>query len=206
MRASAGTALLLPDSPDLPAWLPCTFPVLQNVASLTVPVDLLLPTHLLAIHAPDSPRTLLLPIHGLLYAAASPALSRLSSATKSDCPTGGDSLPVIRINLPSALAIPLLQGWLCLRSKEALLAGLLPTPPPPSSSSSLASLLNPTASTLTTQLSSLGAEKLLQHVELLHGLWSDVCALEVGDEELWAVMRFAWGVVVGALVLVDKRV
>ena len=212
LRAATATSLHIPAGPELPQALPCSFPILrgEGVAGLE---GLLLPSHLLAIHAPDSARTLLLPVHGLVYASLSPALARLAATqpapvTSTGIPTG--SLPVVHLNLPSAAAVPLLQGWVYLRSRKALLAGLLPRPPAPDppahgASRSLSGLLNPTAATLTQQLSRLPAGLLLQHVELLHGLWGVVCALGMADAELWGVMRFAWAVVVGALVLNERR-
>lgn len=205
LKTTTATTFHIPSSPSLPQHVACSFPTSASDSRLPASEQALLPSHLLAIRAPDSTRTLLLPIHGLLWAAASPSLARLSSRGEGQAPAVGSesSLPVVHINLPSSLAVPIVQGWVYLRSKEALLSALLPKPPV--EQGSISPLLNPTAATLTSSLSHLSSAKLLQHIELLHSLWSIVCALSISDTELWAVMGFAWGVVAGALVLNEKR-
>ncbi|GAA5827615.1 hypothetical protein JCM11251_001758 [Rhodosporidiobolus azoricus] len=162
LNATTSTCLHVPTSPTLPSYLRCTLP--PAASSATLP-PVYLPSHVLAIRSSDSPRTLLLPVHGLLWAASSPALSILSSRAEKQpahpnlpsssrpYPSPEESserttyLPIVNIELPSSSAFPLLQQWIYLRSPSLLLSSLLPTPPSPSpvasAPPSLSHLLNP---------------------------------------------------------------
>ncbi|BGP43356.1 hypothetical protein JCM10450v2_007506 [Rhodotorula kratochvilovae] len=219
--------------PTLAQYLQVSFP-----SSSSPIASVYLPSHILAIHSSDSPRTLLLPVHGLLWAAASAHLAILSSRPKKQRahpslptiprPADGEAhLPVIELTLPSSAAFPLLQGWVYLRSPALLLSSLLPQPPsPPEPSpstppSSLSHLLNPssparasspappppppqTPESLTHALAALPSVTLLRHVHLVHGLWQDAVALQVGDDELWRAMGMAWRILVAALALKER--
>lgn len=128
---------------------------------------------------------------------------------------------MIELRLPSSSAFPLLQGWVYLHSPPVLLSALLPAPPkekPSVPSPSIARLLNPTpaveeqqraepvtSDSLTEKLSWLPPVTLLRHVHLVHGLWQDVVALQIGDEELWKAMGLAWRILVAALARRDQR-
>lgn len=233
LASTSSTCLHIPAGPTPGPYLRCSFPPSR------VPVPAVyLPSHVLAIQSTDSPRTLLLPVHGLLWGAMSPLLSFLTSRPekqpphpslpKSECPAaerGGkvetEALPVVELRLPSSSAFPLLQGWVYLRSPPVLLSALLPAPPkekPSAPSPSIARLLNPepaeeeqartrtpTTESLTETLSGLPPVTLLRHVHLVHGLWQDVVALQIGDEELWQAMGLAWRILVAALAKRDQR-
>jgi hypothetical protein len=164
------------------------------------------PTHIFAVSSPDSTRTLLLPIHGLLWAARSPSLSVISSHPRYQRPhislpaslppsTKDDetALPVVRLHLPSSLAFPLLHSWIYMSSPGALMSSILPS----------------TSKTDEDQdLSTLSTTILLSRISLLHGLWQDVVALEMGQEadpELWKTMREAWSILVGALARAKRQ-
>lgn len=159
MTATTSTCLHIPPGPTLSQYLRVSSPD----SSPPVP-SIYLPSHVFAIHSSDSPRTLLLPVHGLLWAASSAHLGILSSRAEKQpahpslpsTPRPQDGqvhLPVVELTLPSSSAFPLLQGWVYLRSPSLLLSALLPQPPaspataattitssPPSS---LSHLLNP---------------------------------------------------------------
>ncbi|GAA6046803.1 hypothetical protein JCM3770_005650 [Rhodotorula araucariae] len=231
LNATTATCLHIPPGPTLAQYLQVSFPS----SSSPIP-PIYLPSHVLAIHSSDSPRTLLLPVHGLLWAAASAHLSILSSRPEKQHvhpslptisrPADGEAhLPVIELTLPSSAAFPLLQGWVYLRSPALLLSSLLPQPPtPPVPSSpgppiSLSHLLNPsshivasspaapppqTPEALTRALAALPSVTLLRHVHLVHGLWQDVVALQVGDDELWRTMGLAWRVLVATLAVKER--
>ncbi|ORY54374.1 hypothetical protein BCR35DRAFT_335802 [Leucosporidium creatinivorum] len=188
------------------------------------PASPLPPSHILAIHAPDSPRTLLVPVHGLLFASHSTALSLISSkphlqpsfpnhpALPSDLPPPSSApnevhLPVVELHMPSSHAFPLLQSYIYLQSPSLLLASLLPTPPPTPKPSqpSLSALLNPTPLSLSTSLAALPGQTLLERISMVHGLWQTAVALGVSDEKLWATMRSAWGILAGALCVKERR-
>lgn len=210
LRAVATTSLSVPDSPTIPSFLSCAPPPLISLESS---IDFLLtPSHILAISSRDSTRTLLLPVHGLIWSSKSPVLSFLSSNPHppylSSRHFGAEelsiNLPVVNLSLPSSLALPLLQAYIYLSSPSLLLSSLLPTPPT-TSRTSLSPLLNPTPLSLSHDLSSLSNKILLEKISLLHGLWGDVVALRIGDEELWKVMGGAWGILVGALAVKERR-
>ncbi|POY73059.1 hypothetical protein BMF94_3897 [Rhodotorula taiwanensis] len=160
LTATTSTCLHVPPGPDVGPYMSCTFP------SSNAPVPAVyLPSHVLAIQSLDSAQTLLVPVHGLLWAASSPPLAFLSSSPERQPPhpslpktprprraTSTEpatvSLPVVPLRLPSSYACPLIQHWLYTRSPATLLSSLLPSPPPPaqpaSPSPSLSRLLNPT--------------------------------------------------------------
>lgn len=210
MRAIATTSLSIPASPTIPSFLSCTPPPqISPESSLDF---LLTPSHILAISSPDSKRTLLLPVHGLIWSSKSPVLSFLSSkphphllpTTNPESIGSHLRLPVVNLSLPSSLALPFLQAYIYLSSPSLLLSSLLPTPPT-SPRSSLSALLNPTPLSITNDLSYLSNRLLLEKINLLHGLWGDVVALRIGDEQLWSVMGCAWGILVGALAVKERR-
>ncbi|GAA5989900.1 hypothetical protein JCM10908_002368 [Rhodotorula pacifica] len=234
LTSTSATCLHIPAGPTAGPYLRCSF----QPSRVPVPT-IYLPSHILAIHSSDSPRTLLLSVHGLLWAATSPLLTFLASRPEKQPPHSSlpttdrppteqnddsplEALPVIELRLPSSSAFPLLQGWVYLRSPSILLSALLPAPPrdKPSapSSASIARLLNPastddaqpnsippTSESLTEALSGLPSVTLLRHVHLVHGLWQDVVALQIGDEELWQAMGLAWRILVAALAKRDQR-
>lgn len=226
LNATTSTSLHVPPGPLLPAYLRVTLPSLPFSGDAS---PVFLPSHVFAVRSADSPRTLLLPAHGLLWAATSPALSILScrpekqpahpSLPDSSRPADeGESthFPVVELNLPSSSTFPCLQGWVYLRSPALLLSSLLPTPVPsaPSPPTSLSHLLNPapkpapsllTPETLTETLSSVSSQTLLAAIHRVHGLWGNVVALQIGDEDLWKVMGLAWKILVAALALRERE-
>ncbi|GAA6007419.1 hypothetical protein JCM11491_004156 [Sporobolomyces phaffii] len=172
LKSTTETCLFIPPGPSLPQYLRCTLPRPSSLDSAAVSQ----PSHILGIRSSDSPRTLLLPVHGLLYASASPPLSILSSEPERQPPHPSlptvprpdldaeqarverlADLPIVEVNVPSSAAFPHLQGWIYLRSPSLLLSSLLPplppshpTPNPPPPPSSLSRILNPTPSPTTT--------------------------------------------------------
>ncbi|GAA6021487.1 hypothetical protein JCM10207_005775 [Rhodosporidiobolus poonsookiae] len=235
LKTTSATCLHIPPGPTLPAYLRCTPP---DIAPESSPV--LLPSHVLAIRSNDSPRTLLLPVHGLLWASSSSALALLSSRPEKqpahpslpsaprptlsaeDEAQGAAYLPVVELNLPSSAAFPLLQGWVYLRSPQLLLSSLLPQPSssgssPPPAPPTLSHLLNPappsptsaslpSPTSLTQSLArAVPSQTLLSHVHLVHSLWQDAVALQIGDEDLWKVMGAAWQILVAALALRERE-
>ncbi|BGP27519.1 hypothetical protein Rt10032_c15g5498 [Rhodotorula toruloides] len=224
--STTSTCLHIPPGPEIPSYLLATLP-----SSPAPAPSVFLPSHILAIRSNDSLRTLLLPVHGLLWAAMSPPLSILSSKPNRQTShpslplvpppvvvvdTSRSHLPVVQISLPSSAAFPLLQAYAYLRSPALLLSSLLPQPPAspakPAPPPSLSHLLNPstpekpcppsyqqTPQDLVRSLSSLPVTTLLRHIHLVHGLWQDVVALQIGDAELWRAMALAWRLLVTAL-------
>ena len=73
----------------------------------------------------------------------------------------------------------------------------------------MSSILPSTSTTDEDQdLSTLSTTILLSRISLLHVLWQDVVALEIGEEadpELWKTMREAWSILVGALARAKRQ-
>lgn len=225
LTSAARTSLSLPLSSTLPPYLSCSIPSYVSNAS---PIHT--PTHVLAVASSDSNQILLLPVHGLLFASISPLLSILSSKVESQPfhpslplslppflrkPTiklesiEGEEriqLPVVQITLPSSKSFPLLQSFIYTRSSTLLLSSLLPSPTS-FSKASLFSILTPTAASLSHTFSQQSSSLLLTKIHLVHGLWQNVVALEIGEDgsvmgkELWNVLRNAWLILVGALAI-----
>lgn len=153
LRSTTETVLYSPSGPQLPQYLRCALPARLRASASP---SCMRPSHILGIRSTDSTRTLLVPVHGLLFAAHCPPLEILSSApekqpahpslptvprprSSSSCEGEGQEveLPIIEVNVPSSSAFPLLQGWIYLRSSSLLLSSLLPAgatdsvPPPP---------------------------------------------------------------------------
>ncbi|GAA6061833.1 hypothetical protein JCM10212_000750 [Sporobolomyces blumeae] len=260
LKSTSTTCLYIPPGPALPDYLRCT--IAPPSSPLVDDASIFRPSHVLAIRSSDSTRTLLLPVHGLLFAAVSPPLSILSSRPEKQprhpsLPTSPRPaprsdrdvhLPVVELNLPSSKAFPLLQGWIYLRAPEILLSSLLPDvasppppppPPPPATTTrqstppgpaSLSHLLNPIDDELDTPtrttpldpddrrprrrptapehlahlVSTVPSRVLLDHIHLVHSLWGDVVALQVGDDELWQCLALAWKILVAAVALRER--
>lgn len=205
MRCATTFELHVPDRTRLPPHL--TF---DNPPS-KLDTKLFRPSHVLAIRSTDSTSTLLLPVHGLLWAASSPLLALISSVPHHQTvtpkldyrrPPSLNSIPVLVLNLPSTRAIRALQKWIYLAAPQPLLASLLPTLLAPQISSAI---LSNAPNNIALSISRLHRRSILDRVSLVHGLWQNVVALEIGDPELWKVMKIAWGVLVEALVLQKER-
>ena len=152
MRTLRETSVCIPETPQpLPSLLRVNLATASAVAS---------PDYVLAITSDDNPRTLLLPVHGLVMATNTKSLSALSRSytlpdtdnvnkakqesqdmKDSGChsiPTTDEpdmhsprtKLPVISLHLPSASAFSLLVPYFYTLSSASLLSSLLPTCPP----------------------------------------------------------------------------
>ncbi|ORY83478.1 hypothetical protein BCR35DRAFT_331131 [Leucosporidium creatinivorum] len=174
LTACNSTTPLLPaDCLDLPSRLPCSLP--PHLPS---------PTHLLAITFLDTNQRSLVPIHSLSLALASPLFTSLpnSSSAEPFLAETLPSLPIIHLSLPSTLSFPLLHNWILLRSPGALLQALDECSPIPDE------LPRPELSAAA-----------MKRAAVLRGLWANVVALEMGDEELWEVMQGEWSFVLELL-------
>lgn len=145
------------------------------------------PTHLLAVYAKPSPaqpqrNVTLFPAHDVVLAthcAHMPTLPPSTTASHSQ-PT----LPVVPLCLPAPETFATLQHYLYTKRTDTLLAALVP---------SLSSLPAQPVSTL------------LQRATVIHGLWRNVCALGVSDEQLWRTMDVAWEAVLRALAVATSQ-
>ncbi|KAM0786009.1 hypothetical protein ACM66B_006825 [Microbotryomycetes sp. NB124-2] len=226
LKVSTNTKLDLPPvsastrTPELPRWVPCHFPAIRPPASSSINVSnqtLPPPSHVLAVVSADSPRTLMVPVHGLLYAKHCRNLHILSSSPRAQpfhpsLPTDSRppsanltnsavTLPVVKLQLPHAQAFTLLHAYIYTLSRQSLFSSLLPTVP----SSKFSNLLNPTLLSFAQSLSNLERQTLLRHLELVHGLWQICVALGVCDEKVWEVMRVCWSLLVGAVGIQEQQ-
>ncbi|KAM0756637.1 hypothetical protein T439DRAFT_352305 [Meredithblackwellia eburnea MCA 4105] len=160
LQSATRTSVVVPPSPSLPSHLTTVRSPPTSSGSPNSMESHINPSHILAIRGEDSDRVLLIPTHGLLWAAKSPGLSLLSCDPRhqpacqilpSTPPPTPDHLPVLEMNLPSILAFPLLQAYIYLEDPALLLNALIPPipdspangSPQPTAPRSLSHLLNP---------------------------------------------------------------
>jgi len=153
------------------------------------------PTHLFAVYSSASQRHQipLHPVHALVLAANCANLPPLlpSRHTRPGAPRGMATLPVVPCCIPSPSAFPILLEYLYTQRDDRLLAALLPIP-------RLHRM--PAVEQLTRQLAeAYTAPALMAYVRRTHGLWGDVVALGIFNENLWRTMGLAWEVLRGAL-------
>jgi hypothetical protein len=123
----------------------------------------------------------LVPIHSLSLTLSSPLFANLTCAEPSNADPS-PSLPVVHLSLPSTLGFPLLHNWIVLRSSTALLQAL--------------DACNPIVEELpSTEL----AAAAMKRAAALRGLWANVVAMEMGEEQLWEVMQGEWELVIELL-------
>jgi hypothetical protein len=171
-----------------------------------------MPTHMLAVYsrqcrtAPNPPRRVTLwPIHNIIMAvhcAHLPALPK-STATEPDS-VGQMTLPVVPLCLPSPETFSRLSTYLYTKNASHLLTTLLPTGPlTPASILSLDKYLDCDSPELQQFSCKLRATytpyALLTHAMTINGVWRNVCALGVFDDQLWEVLDLAWESILGAL-------
>jgi hypothetical protein len=159
--------------------IPLTFSRPPSHLTCTPPSDpsALLPTVILAITFTSTQERLLAPVHGLNWALKSPQLASLS---RSKTPTeemvlrGGEIvLPVVELNLPSKKAFSVLHDWVYLSSTTRLFESLMKEGE-------------------LSQERGDSQEGVIERLELVQGLWQNVMALGVADDELWKTMERAW--------------
>ena len=211
LRAQASaTKLDIPQTaaaPELPEYLTCRPPI------LSLESETFNPSHVLAIHAPDARRVLLLPVHGLLWASKALELSILSSRpayqpthpilpshpapAEPSLAEGEMRLPVVHLQMPSSLAFPLLQSWIYHASPAALLKMLLPPLQPVSPS--LAPLMNREVLSVADEVCRQPKPLLLRHINLVHACWQDGVAIGLTEREYWETLARAWCILLSAL-------
>lgn len=204
MAQASMTKLDIPSTPDLPQWLTCRPPI------LSIESETFNPSHLIAIHAPDAKRVLLLPVHGLLWASKAKELSILSSApahqpTHPILPSSSSTapeatkgcLPVVHLQMPSSIAVPLVQSWIYNASPQTLLKLLLPPLAPVSPS--LAPLVHCDILSIANELAHQPAAVLLKHINLVHSCWQDGAAIGLVEVDYWKTLARAWSVLMSAL-------
>jgi len=175
-----------------------------------------LPSHMLAVYGPPSPKqpierrkVTLYPAHSLIFAAY---CSKLPPFPPAGVPSPSQpsappelNVPVRPLCLPSPHTYPQLSCFLYTKRADILLQSLMPCLPPASlaqrqeketspQSSQLVEFAAKLAGTYTTQA-------LLQHTMTVHGLWQNVCALGIFDDGLWETVDLAWQILLTAIAI-----
>ncbi|PFH53471.1 hypothetical protein AMATHDRAFT_54553 [Amanita thiersii Skay4041] len=202
-----------------PAWLQVVSSVRANSVKDSLPTELTivvhdlsaaLPTHMLAVYGPlpkQNPsarrRVTLYPAHSLIFAAHCAKLPPFSPVLLPAREAEGDvpqevTVPIQPLLLPSPQTYALLTAFLYTKRVDVLLRTLMPPGCPlplkleDKSQTALQSFAARLAGTYTPQM-------LLQQTMTVQGLWQNVCALGVFDDELWDTMDLAWKVLLTAI-------
>lgn len=187
----------------------------------TLPTDLCItindqscdmPTHMVAVysrHSSASPnptrRVTLYPIHNIILALHCAHLPTLPKSTASEPDSVGQmTIPVVPLCIPSPETFSKLSAYLYTKEASWLLATLLPTGTlTPASILSLDYYIDGNSPELQQYQAKLRTtytpHALLMYAVAINGLWRNVCALGVFDDQLWEVMDLAWEAIIGAL-------
>ncbi|TFY69599.1 hypothetical protein EVG20_g3079 [Dentipellis fragilis] len=186
--------------------LPKELPIVVNDLSCD------LPTHMMAVWSrlPTSlpkRKVTLYPVHNMILAAHCANLPALPESHPQPPSTDGESItvPVVPLGLPSPHSFPQLTSYLYTKRVDTLLLALLPCAPPaplqPSPDSEdreaeqkamIAQFARKLSATFT-------PHALLQRTLFIYGMWKNVCALGIFDDNLWLVMELAWEVMMCAM-------
>jgi hypothetical protein len=168
----------------------------KEISMLVNDATTILPTHMLAIFGkppPGGPRKVTLyPVHSLVLATQCANLPKFPSALPVPLHEHGQQeveVPVFSICLPSPPSYPQLSRYLYTKRIEPLLHAFLPRPPPPAFMDNRDRLLVPFASDLA---STFTLQALAKYAINLHGLWQNVCALGIFDDDLWDAIDVMW--------------
>jgi len=166
------------------------------------------PSHMLAIYGPPTPsvprrKVTLYPVHSVVFSAYCSKLPLFTPASASS-PAGSQihTIPVRPICLPSPSTYLRLASFLYTKRAKALFMSLMPpnTALPTSLLGSLSSLSDEDVLTYSKVLAgTYTSQALLQHALVVHGLWQNVCALGIFDDDLWDVLDAAWRVLLTAI-------
>ena len=166
------------------------------------------PSHMLGIYGPPTPsvprrKVTLYPVHSIVFSAYCSKLPPFSPASTSSPAASPQvhTVPVRPICLPSPSTYLRLASFLYTKRAEALFVSLMPpgTAPP-----TLGSLSCPSDDDEVLRYSKVLAgtytsPALLQHALVVHGLWQNVCALGIFEDDLWDVLDAAWRVLLTAI-------
>ena len=167
------------------------------------------PSHMLAIYGPHTPsvprrKVTLYPVHSVVFSAYCSKLPPFSPASTSSPAASPQihTIPVRPICLPSPSTYLRLASFLYTKRAEALFMSLMPpnTAQPTSLLGSLSSLSDDDVLRYSKVLAgTYTPQALLQHALVVHGLWQNVCALGIFDDDLWDVLDAAWRVLLTAI-------
>ena len=158
------------------------------------------PNLILAVHDTTCVKTLLLPIHSLVYALNSLKFNQIllsNPSLLSDLTV--DSLPVVHLEISNLETFLILHAQLTYPSSSLLFEKLLPTC---SKSLPYDPFTQPREFTLALASStSVSNREILKSCNSLHSFWKNCLNLEIVNEEIWQVLKFTYGILVGSLVM-----
>ncbi|KAF8969672.1 hypothetical protein BDZ97DRAFT_1794576 [Flammula alnicola] len=159
---------------------------LQVPMTDVISIPAICPTHILAFATTTTtpanglPRTkyTLYPIHELVFVAncsSFPALPPSSASTPAGNMAATVTMPVVKLDIPSAETFPVLQSYLYTKDAAALQSTLLPAD---------------WASSIT---------GIVQRAIMVQGFWRNACAFGVVDASVFDVIEDSWAQIIRAL-------
>ncbi|KAF8810341.1 clampless1 Clp1 protein [Phlegmacium glaucopus] len=156
------------------------------------------PTHMLAVFGKQSkanqPRKVTLyPVHSLVFASQCASLPKFPTALPVAFPEDGEetrkvTVPVWPVCIPSPATYPHLSTYLYNKSTDFFIRTVLSRPPPPTfgqDPSQIPLFAKELAETFTVQT-------LVKQTLLVFGVWQNVCALGIFDDNLWETLDNLW--------------
>jgi hypothetical protein len=156
------------------------------------------PTHMLAVFGKQlagkthQPRKVTLyPVHSLVFASHCASLPKFPSPLPVTLPVTEVrkvDVPVWPICLPSPATYPHLSTYLYTKRTDLFMESVLPRPPPSTfqkDPSQVPGFARELAETFTVQT-------LVKHALMVFGVWQNVCALGVFDDNLWETLDTLW--------------
>lgn len=137
-------------------------------------------------------RVTLYPVHSLVFASHCASLPRFPSPLPVTVPEGDEirkvDVPVWPLCLPSPATYPHLSTYLYNKRTDLFMKSVLPRPPPSTfeqGPSQVYAFARELAETFTVQM-------LVKHALMVFGVWQNVCALGVFDDNLWETLDTLW--------------
>ena len=156
------------------------------------------PTHLLAIfgrqptgQSQQPCRVTLYPVHSLVFASHCASLPIFPLSLPATLPEENIQkldVPVWPLCIPSPATYPQLSAYLYSKRTDLFMRSVLPRPPPSTFKGDLSQILSfarELAETFTVQT-------LVKHIMMVFGVWQNVCALGVFDDDLWETLDNLW--------------
>ena len=165
------------------------------------------PTHMLAVfgkqvtgksHQPR--RVTLYPVHSLVFASHCTSLPNFPSPLPTTLPEEGIrklDVPVWPLCLPSPATYPHLSTYLYSKRIDLFMKSVLPRPPPSKflqDPSKVTGFARELAETFTVQT-------LIKHALMVFGVWQNVCALGVFDDNLWETLDTLWELLLNSIAI-----
>ena len=170
-----------------------------------------LPTHIFAAVDTKSNKAQMYPVHGLLYAVncATPIFPPDSLASPPTPERYLDqgftlTLPFIAFSMPHLTSFELVNTFLYNRNPYSFIRNLFP--PLPNGSFPNAELDRPSIRTRLsyTLATSFSVAVLLETARFMHGVWSNLTALGIVQEEIWSTLDLAWSILLEGISLATQ--